>query len=90
MVVYLLRKHWATELISRTLKHMSLNDLSRPVSHEAINNVPYIMPRGSLKKKLIARLRQATASEWSRGKDRHHQIPDLVSILCGHLRSKTD
>jgi IS30 family transposase len=43
------------------------------------------MPRGSLKKELIACLRQGKGKRRprSRGKDRRRQIPDLVSI---HLR----
>jgi IS30 family transposase len=61
------------------------NDPTRQVSHEAIYNALYVMPRGSLKKELIACLRQGKGKRRprSRGKDRRRQIPDLVSI---HLR----
>lgn len=45
----------------------------------------YVMSRGSLKKKLIACLRQGNSKRRprNRGKDRRQQIPDLVSI---HMR----
>jgi len=57
----------------------------RQVSHEAIYNALYVMPRGSLKKELIACLRQGSGKRRprSRGKDRLQQIPELVSI---HMR----
>ena len=85
VVVYLLRKYWSPEQIARTLKRMSPNDSHRRVSHEAIYNALYVMPRGSLKKELIACLRQGNGKRRprSRGKDRRQQIPELVSI---HMR----
>ncbi|WP_412031003.1 IS30 family transposase [Halomonas sp. M4R1S46] len=85
VVVYLLRKYWSPEQIARTLKRMSPNDSRRQVSHEAIYNALYVMPRGSLKKELIACLRQGNGKRRprSRGKDRRQQIPELVSI---HMR----
>ncbi|MGM1054210.1 MAG: IS30 family transposase, partial [Pseudomonadota bacterium] len=85
LVVYLLRKYWSPEQIARTLKRMFPDDTDRQVSHEAIYNALYVMPRGSLKKELIACLRQGKGKRRprSRGKDRRQQIPDLVSI---HLR----
>ena len=85
LVVYLLRKYWSPEQIARTLERMFPNNTDRHVSHEAIYNALYLMPRGSLKKELIACLRQGNGKRRprSRGKDRRQQIPDLVSI---HLR----
>lgn len=85
VVVYLLRKYWSPEQIARTLKRMSPNDTRRQVSHETIYNALYVMPRGSLKKELVACLRQGNGKRRSRrrGKDRRQQIPDLVSI---HMR----
>ncbi len=61
------------------------DDTDHRVSHEAIYNALYVMPRGSLKKELIACLRQGKGKRRprSRGTDRRQQIPDLVSI---HLR----
>ena len=61
------------------------NASTRQVSHGAVHNALYVMPRGSLKKELIACLRQGKGNRRprSRGKDRRRQIPDLFSI---HLR----
>ncbi|WP_322528759.1 IS30 family transposase [Salinicola sp. LHM] len=85
LVAYLLRKYWSPQQIARTLKGMFPDDTQRQASHEAIYNALYVMPRGSLKKELIACLRQGNGKRRprSRGKDRRGQIPDLVSI---HLR----
>lgn len=85
LVVYLLRKYWSPEQIARTLKRMFPDDTDRQVSHKVIYNALYVMPRGSLKKELIACLRQGKGKRRprSRGKDRRQQILDLVSI---HLR----
>lgn len=85
VVVYLLRQYWSPEQIARTLRRMSPNDTRRRVSHEAIYNALYVMPRGTLKKELIACLRQGNGKRRprSRGQDRRNQIPDLVSI---HMR----
>lgn len=85
LVVYLLRKYWSPEQIARTLRDMFPDNSSRRVSHEAIYNALYVMPRGTLKKELIACLRQGNGKRRprSRGKDRRGQLPDLVSI---HLR----
>jgi len=85
VVVYLLRKYRSPEQIARTLKRMSPNDLRRRVSHKAIYNALYVMPRGRLKKELIACLWHGNVKRRprSRGKDRRQQIPDLVSI---HMR----
>ncbi|SDL67472.1 hypothetical protein SAMN05661010_02238 [Modicisalibacter muralis] len=64
---------------------MNPDDPNRRISHESIYNALYVMPRGTLKKELIACLRQGNAKRRprSRGRDRRRQIPDLVSI---HLR----
>lgn len=85
LVVYLLRKYWSPEQIARTLKRMLPDNMGRHILHEAIYNALYLMPRGSLKKELMACLRQGNGKRRprSRGKDRRQQIPDLVSI---HLR----
>ncbi len=61
------------------------DNTDRHVSHEAIYNALYLMSRGSLKKELIACLRQGKGKRRPRScsKDRRQQIPDLLSI---HLR----
>lgn len=84
-VVYMLRRHWSPQQIARTLKRMNPNDPDRQISHESIYTALYVMPRGTLKKELIACSRQGNGKRRSRsrGRDRRQQIPDLVSI---HLR----
>ncbi|WP_089660772.1 IS30 family transposase [Halomonas pantelleriensis] len=85
LVAHLLRKYWSPQQIASTLKAMFPDDTDHRVSREAIYNALYVMPRGSLKKELIACLRQGKGKRRprSRGTDRRQQIPDLVSI---HLR----
>lgn len=85
LVVYLLRKYWSPQQIARTLKGMFPDDPRRQTSHEAIYNALYVMPRGTLKKELIACLRQGNGKRRprSRGKDRRGQLPDLVNIHLG-------
>ncbi len=48
---YLLRKYWSPEQIARTLKRMFPDNTDRHISHEAIYNALYLMPRGSLKQR---------------------------------------
>lgn len=85
LVTYLLRKYWSPRQIALTLKRMYPHDPKRQVSHETIYNALYVMPRGSLKKELIACLRQGNGKRRPRrrGNDRRQQIPELVSI---HMR----
>ncbi|TSE26519.1 Integrase core domain protein [Tepidimonas sediminis] len=60
-------------------------DPDRRVSHETIDNCIDAMPRGELRKELIACLRRAQGKRMprSRGQDRRGQLPEAVSI---HLR----
>tara|TARA_R110001583_G_scaffold68607_1_gene195034 strand:+ start:3504 stop:3995 length:492 start_codon:yes stop_codon:yes gene_type:complete len=70
LVIYLLRKYWSPEQIARTLKRMFPDNTDRHVSHEAIYNALYLMPRGSLKKELIACLRQGNGKRRPRSRAR--------------------
>lgn len=74
-----LRRGLSPEQISGTLKRME-----EPVhlSHETIYQAIYVMPRGELRKEMIALLRQGHTKRRprSRGKDRRGQIPDMTSI----------
>ena len=67
------------------MKHMHLDDPTQRVSHETIYTALYVLPRGELRRELIACLRQSRASRRprARGVDRRGQIPDLVEI---HVR----
>ena len=64
------------------------DDPSKTVSHETIYTALYVMPRGGLRKDLIACLRHGRAKRRprSRGQDRRGQIPDMLSL---HVRPRS-
>lgn len=71
-----LKKKWSPEQIAGTLKTMHPNRPSERVSHETIYHTLYAMPRGELRRELIACLR------WSRDKRRSKtRAPNH----CGHI-----
>ena len=84
-VVGLLRLRWSPRQIAAHLTKLHPCESAQRVSHETIYNVIYAMPRGELRRELIACLRMARAKRWprSRGQDRRGQITDLLSI---HVR----
>lgn len=84
-VTAFLKQGWSPEQIAGTLKRMWPNDPSQQVSHETIYNALYVLPRGELRRELIAILRQGHSSRkpHSRGVDRRGTLPDMLSI---HLR----
>ena len=53
-----LRQHWSPDEIVRRIKMEYPQDTSMRISHEAIYQYIYVLPRGSLKKELISCLRQ--------------------------------
>lgn len=59
-----------------------MNEPARHVSHEAIYAWLYALPRGELRRELIAALRKGHAKRLprSRGKDRRGQISDMTGI----------
>jgi IS30 family transposase len=61
------------------------HDPQRTVSHETIYNCIYAMPKGELRKYLIACLRRAQSKRMprARGQDRKSQLPETLSI---HVR----
>ena len=59
-----LKKNWSPEQIAGTLKRMHPDKPEQRVSHETIYHTLYAMPRGELRRELIACLR------WSRDKRR--------------------
>lgn len=83
--VSLSRERWSPFQIAGTLKLMWPHDCQRAVSHETIYNCIYAMPRGELRKDLIACLRRAQSKLMprSRGQDRRGQLPETLSI---HVR----
>ena len=85
VVHHFLREGWSPSQIAGTLKLMWPDEPQRSVSHETIYNCIYAMPKGELRKDLIASLRRAKSKRMprSRGEDRRGQMPDLLSI---HVR----
>jgi IS30 family transposase len=73
---------WSPQQIAGRLKRDYPQDMTRRVSHETIYRAIYILPRGSLRRALIAALRQQRSR---RGlgparRGRHTKIPNLVPI----------
>jgi len=81
-VELLLRDYSSPEQISGMLKRMNPDEDMLQVSHETIYTAIYTMPRGELRKELIACLRQSRKSRRSRtrGDDRRGKIPNIISI----------
>jgi len=80
-----LREGWSPEQIAGMLERAFPDDPSKTVSHETIYTTLYVMPRGGLRKELIACLRHGRGGRRprSRGQDRRGQIPDMLSL---HVR----
>jgi len=78
----LLRGFHSPEQVSGILKRMNPEDSTLQVSHETIYTAIYAMPRGELRKELIACLRQSRKSRRprARGEDRRGKIPNMTSI----------
>ena len=85
VVLTMLDWRWSPQQIAGTLKRVFPNEPERHVSHETIYTAIYALPRGELRRQLIACLRhgRSTRMPRSRGDDRRGQIPQMVSI---HLR----
>lgn len=77
-----LRDGWSPEQIAGRLKHDYPLDMTRRVSHETIYRAIYILPRGSLRRELIAALRQQHPRRGRHldRRGRHTKIPHLVPI----------
>ena len=83
-VCTLLKQKWSPEQIAIYLQRHHPNESSQRVSHETIYNAIYAMPRGELRKDLIALMRRAQAKRMprSRGEERRGKITDMVSVHC--------
>ena len=84
-VEFLLARFWSPEQIACILKRTYPDDTTMQVSHETIYQYLYVLPRGEVKRTLIAFLRQAHAKRHIRvthRAPRGHQgsIPDMISI----------
>lgn len=77
-----LRQRWSPEQIARRLPVEYPRDTTMRISHEAIYTYLYVLPRGALKKELLAYLRQPRPQRRprSRSPERRGTIPDMISI----------
>ncbi len=67
-----LELRWSPEQIARLLKKEYPDEQDMQISHEAIYTYLYVLPRGELKKRLLARLRQE--------RKRRHKRKNAVTI----------
>ena len=81
-VLELLRRRWSPEQIAGQLRRDYPDDVSRQASHETIYAAIYAMPRGPLRREILALLRRGHRSRMprSRGEDRRGKIPNMTSI----------
>ena len=84
-VCKLLKLKWSPEQIALYLRRHHPNDSRQRVSHETIYNAIYAMPKGELRRDLIALMRRAQAKRMprSRGEERRGKIADMTSV---HVR----
>lgn len=81
-----LRKHWSPREIVRRMEMQYPQDERMRISHEAIYQYIYVLPRGSLKKELVGALRQERKYRRKQGgrKGKHEEnrgkIADMLSI----------
>lgn len=82
-----LKKRWSPEQIAHALKRAYPRDIDMQVSHESIYTYIYVLPRGELRKELIAYLRQGKRGRQRRKRDTDERgkIPNIISI---HERPK--
>lgn len=82
-VARLLRLKWSPDQIAVHLKETYPLDMEKHISHEAIYQAVYVLPRGTLRRELTDCLRQSHRHRRRRRhlrEDRRGQIPDMVSI----------
>jgi len=77
-----LREGWSPLQIAGRLRHMESGDVRRRVCHESIYVALYAVPRGELRRELLACLRQGHQKRRprSRGADRRSWVPDELRI----------
>lgn len=75
---------WSPEQIAARLKHDYPLDMTKRISHETIYAAIYVIPRGELRRTLLACLRQHRKRRRprSRGSDRRGQIPNRTPIAA--------
>jgi transposase, IS30 family len=79
-----LRLYWSPEEIVAHLKQEYPDDTTMHISHEAIYQYIYVLPRGSLKQELIKALRQEHKYRRSQGRKSHSEtrgkLANMLSI----------
>lgn len=81
-----LRKHWSPREIVRRMEIAYPLDIRMRISHEAIYQFVYVLPRGSLKQELISCLRQERKRRRKKGgrkgkpEETRGKIADMISI----------
>lgn len=77
-----LRQGCSPEQIAGRLRRVYPDDMRKHVSPETIDVGLYVLPRGTLRSELLAALRQACKTRWSRarGIDRGGQLPNMTPI----------
>ena len=83
-VAWLLRFGWSPRQIAGRLKRMHPDDSTRRVCHETIYRALYVLPRGELRRELLACLRQGHQNRWprSRGSRRRERLPEELRIAA--------
>jgi len=79
-----LREEWYTEEISTSIKMEYAWDMAMQISHEAIYQYIYVLPRGELKQTLIKALRQEhkyrRTQKSGKTEEKRGKIADMLSI----------
>jgi IS30 family transposase len=83
-VAWLLRFGWSPRQIAGRLRRMHPDDSSLRVCHETIYRALYVLPRGELRRELLACLRQGHQNRWprSRGIKRRERLPEELRIAA--------
>ena len=77
-----LARRWSPEQIAKWLVTEYPDDATMRISHETIYTALYVLPRGALKRELLAALRHRRQHRRARRhtQDRRGSIPDMLSI----------
>ena len=83
-VCTLLKQKWSRDHIATYLQRQHSNDTLQRVSRETSCNAIHTMPRGELRKTLIALMRRAQAKRMPRSPGEEHpgQIVGMMSVNC--------
>jgi len=77
-----LAQRWSPEPMAKRLRTEAPEDATMRVSHETSSTILYVLPRGELRRELLAALRHRRKHRKSRrtSHDRRGVIPDMISI----------